>query len=589
MVGRERNQKNNFRAQEVNKYSYMKKEILLGNEAIVRGALESGVDFVSTYPGTPASEIGNIFFKIAKDRGVYFEFSTNEKVALEVAIGASFSGLKCLVAMKSFGLNVCSDSLLPLAYTGTKGPMVIVAGDDPSCWSSGQSEENTRGYAYLSHLPMLEPADPQEAKDFTKLAFEISEKFNLPVILRTTTRVAHQRMPVACAPNQKSKIHAYRQAGKNQKDKGVFVKNVHQFVTMPPRVLEMKKELLEKIEKIRQFAEKSPTNSFGGHPVSPKFGIIASGVSYLYVKEALVELNLDIPILKLGFFYPLPENKIKNFIKNLKKVLIVEELEPYLEKEVARLAKDVNPKLEIFGKNILPEIGELNQQKIALAIAKSFNKKLKIKNSLEIRNLELEIPKRFPRLCQGCPYWFIFSAIKKTAPEGTIFGGDIGCYMLAGYAPHNIQDYLLNMGSSIGIGHGVKKATKNQQKVIALIGDSTFFHAGIPALINAVFNKSNILIIVMDNRITAMTGHQPTIGTCDYADNQECVEIKIEDIAKASGVKNLKVIQSSNIRELQETIKDFLEKPEVSMIVARQTCALLAKRLEKQNLEKQNG
>ena len=542
------------------------KKILLGNEAIVQGALEARVDFVSTYPGTPASEIGNTFAKIAKENGVYFEFSTNEKVALEAGIGASFSGLKCLVAMKNFGLNVASDALLPLCYTGIKGPMVIVVADDPSCWSSGQSEENSRAYAYLAHIPMLEPADAQEAKDFTKLAFEISEKFNLPVILRTTMRVAHQRMPITINP--KFSPFGGSPAGR-QNPKGKFIKDVRRFVTMPPRVLEMKEELLEKIEKIRDYVEKSKINKIRRGRASTELGIITSGISYLYVMETLQELKLNLPILKLGFFYPLPEKKIKNFIKGLKKVLVIEELDPYLEKEIKILAKEISLKLEVLGKDILPQIGELKTEIIASAIVKLANKKLKIGNSLKIENWKLKIPKRFPRFCPGCPHAMVLTAIKRAAPEGTIFGGDIGCYMMAGLPPYELQDYLLCMGSSIGIAHGIGKSTN--QKIIAFIGDSTFFHAGIPALVNVVFNKSNILIIVMDNFITAMTGLQPNPGE----------KIKIEEIVRACGVKNIKVIDPINIKEMEETIKEFLEKNEASVIISRRICALLAKKQNK--------
>jgi len=551
------------------------KKILLGNEAIVQGALEAGVDFVSAYPGTPSSEIGIIFGKIAKKHGIYFEFSTNEKVALEAAVGASFSGLKCLVAMKNFGLNVASDALLPFVYTGTKGPTVIIVADDPSCWSSGQSEENSRAFAYLAHIPILEPSDAQEAKDFVKLGFKISEKFNIPVIVRITTRVAHQKMPVSV----KSKIQM-----SNHKKRGRFVKDVKRFVTMPPRVLEMKEELLEKIEKIRDFVEKSKVNSLQirlklslrrmSQAKLERLGIITSGVSYLYVMEILKELNLDLPVLKLAFFYPLPEKKIKNFIKGFKKVLVVEELEPFLEKEVKVLAKEVNPKLQILGKDVLPEVRELNTEKVGTAVAKLSGKKYRVS-----KFSSLEVTKRFPRLCPDCPYWFIFSAIKKAAPKGTIFGGDIGCYMLAGFPPHNIQDYLLCMGSSIGIAHGIKKSSS--QKLITLIGDSTFFHAGIPALINTVFNKSNPLIIVMDNRITAMTGHQTHPGVGETGMGEITEEIKIDEIARACGVKNIKVIDPINIKELQSTIKGFLNKKEVSVIVARRMCSYWAKRLKR--------
>jgi len=545
----------------------MKKQILLGNEAIVWAALEAGVNFVSTYPGTPASEIGNLFYKISKNYGVYFEFSANEKVALEAAIGASFSDLKCLVAMKSFGLNVCSDSLLPLCYTGTKGPMVIVVGDDPSCWSSAQSEENTRGYAYLAHIPILEPSDPCEAKEFTKLAFEISEKFKIPVIVRTTTRVAHQRMPVIIEPERISK---------KLKKTGEFVKDPKRFAATSFYVLEMKEKLLEKIERIRKFAEKSSLNKVfylkkeGGKKNYNKVGVITSSVSYLYLKEALEELKIELPILKLGFFYPLPENKIKSFIKNLKRVLVIEELEPFLEKEIKILAKEVNPEINIFGKDVLPVVGELKTEMVILAINKLLDKKIKVQKLLKNQNLKFEIPNRFPRFCPGCPHAMVLAAVKKIVPKETIFGGDIGCYMIAGFPPYSLQDYLLAMGSSLGVAHGIKKATN--QKVIAFIGDSTFFHAGLPALINVVFNKSNPLIIVMDNGITAMTGHQPNPGE----------EVKIEEIIKACGIKNIKVIDPINVEEMEQTIKEFLQKEEVSVIISRRLCALLEKKRKKE-------
>jgi len=534
------------------------KVFLLGNEAIVRGALESGVQFVSTYPGTPASEIGNIFFEIAPKEGIYFEFSTNEKVALEAAVGSSFSGLKTLVAMKNFGLNVCLDALLPFAYTGTKGPTVIIVADDPSCHSSAQSEENSRPIAYLSHIPVLEPSDPQECKDFVKLGFDLSEKFNIPVIVRTTTRVAHQKMPVVLG-----RIVA-------SLNKGHFTKNYRNFVTLPPRVLEMKKELLDKIKLIQKFSEKSPINR-KEFQVKSKVGIITSAVSYLYVREALEDLELKVPILKIGFFYPLPEKKIKAFLKKLKTVLIVEELEPYLEKEVTRLAKEANCKIKIMGKNLLPEVGELKPEAVLLAVAKLVGRRIKIeKPKLDIKNLKF--PKRFPQLCPGCPYWLVFGAVKKaTQNENVIYGGDIGCYMLAGMPPHLIQDYLFCMGASIGIGHGIKKATN--QKLIAFIGDSTFFHSGITPLINTVFNRSNPLIIILRNQTTAMTGHQPHPGASSTANS-----IKIEEIVKALGIKNLKVLDPINQDEFISTIKDFLNRDEVSVIIADRPCKFVTKK-----------
>lgn len=531
------------------------RQLLLGNEAVIRGALESGVSFVSTYPGTPASEIGNIFFRIHKAAGVYFEFSTNEKLAMEAGVGASYSGVKTLVAMKNFGLNVCIDSLMPFVYTGSRAPTVLMVADDASCWSSAQAEVNTRPYSYLAHIPTIEPSDPQECKEFTKFAFELSEKFEIPVLLRLTTRVSHQQQMVTFGEIQKPNPRGY------------FVKDPHRFVTLPPRVLEMKAELLEKIEKIKDFAEKSKINKTENEKKS-KIGVITSGVSYLYVKEALKELKLSLPILKLGFFYPLPENKIKNFLKGLSKVLIVEELEPFLEKEVKALAKEANPKVKIFGKDLLSQVGELRPESVIEAVAKVSGKKYL---NLLPKN-KVPVLKRKPQLCPGCPYWLVFSAVKKAVNEKeVIFGGDIGCYMLAGNPPHFLQDYLSCMGSSIGIAHGIKKVSN--QKLITFIGDSTFFHAGLPALLNTVFNKSNPLIIIMNNQTTGMTGHQP-----HPAAPSEGEPIKIEEVVKALGVKNLKIIDQGNQEEMVNTIKEFLNKDEVSVIIARRPCVFVAKK-----------
>ena len=534
------------------------KKVLLGNDAVVQGALEAGVDFVSGYPGCPSAEIGDNLGKIAKEKGIYAEWSTNEKTGLEAAIGASFSGLKSLVNMKSFGINVCADSLLPLAYTGTKAPMVIFVGDDPSCHSSAQSEQDSRGYAYLFQIPVLDPSDPQECLDFTKLGFEISEKFNIPVILRSTTRVAHQRMPVEFAEvkNKTKKI-------------GEFIKNPRQFSTMPPRTMEMKKELLEKLEKIRDFAEKNKINKIIGKK-NNKFGIIASGISYLHVLDALETMGLDIPVLKLGFFYPLPEKLISSFIKGKKKILVAEEMNPYLEKEITRLAKD--SKVEIHGKDLLPEVGEFNADKIVFALSKILKIKTKL---LKIENFKLKIPRRTARLCEGCPYWYIFPTLKRMAPDA-IFTGDIGCNMIAGFSPHNMQDTLFSMGASIGIAHGVSKSTK--QKTVAMMGDGTFFHSGIAGLINAVYNKSSPLMVILDNRITAMTGHQANPGMGKTLIKEETEELEIEGIARSCGVKHIKVLDPINIKEFEETIREFLNKEEISLIVCKRICALLAKR-----------
>lgn len=544
-----------------------KKVILLGNNAIIRGAIEAGVQFVSTFPGTPASEIGDSFSALSKSgpQNFYFEYSTNEKTAMEAATGAAFSGLKSLVAMKHFGLNVASDALLPVVYTGIGGSMVVMIADDPGCWSSAQTEQDTRYFARMAHIPMLEPSDPQECKDFTKIAFEISDKFKVPVMIRTTTRVSHQQAIVFL-----SEI-------KDQKK--TILKNIKrgQFSTMPPNVLRMKKELFSKLVKISEISEKSTINRAEGLKKSNnEFGIIASGISYLYAKEVLKELEIKVPVLKLGFTNPLPKLLINSFIKNLKKVLIVEEIEPFLEEQIAAMAKEINPEIKIFGSE-LPKIGELKPEYIKASIIKI----LGIKQEFDFKKHQkdfnkIELIKRSPNLCPGCPYWLVFAGIKKAAPKNTVFGGDIGCYMLSGCPPHNIQDWLISMGSSIGISHGVKKAT--DKKVISIIGDSTFFHAGIPALINTVFNKSNPLIIILENSTTGMTGHQPHPGVGKTGSGEETVSLSLENMVRACGVKNLKTIDPVNQEEFINTIKEFLENKEVSVIIARRPCVLLGRR-----------
>ena len=542
--------------------------MFLGNEAIIRGALESGVQFVSTYPGTPASEIGNNFFTLQKelkgDPKFLFEFSTNEKTAMEAAIGANFSGLKTLVAMKNFGLNVAMEPLLPLAYTGTRAPMVIFVADDPGCHSSAQSEENTRPFSVLGHLPMLEPSDAQECKDFTIEAFAISEKFGTPVIVRITTRTAHQRALVALgelAPDRKINL------------KGEFVKDKRKYVTMMPRLHGMKKEMLAREEKLAQYFEKSKLNRVEGviKGKNQPLGIITSGIAYLHAQEAMEELGVVLPVLKLGMFHPLPEKKIRDFIKGLKKVLVLEEMEPYLEKRIQRLAKDANCKLEIRGVDWRPQVGEMKPEIAAEMIAKFTGKKYTLPKFAP----KFELPARPPQLCPGCPYWLVFAAVKKAVDTGkVIFGGDIGCYMIGALPPHELYDYMFCMGSSIGIAHGIKKAAADQ-KVIAFIGDATFFHSGIEGLLNAVYNGSNPLIIIMNNDITAMTGHQP------HPDSVGAVHpIPIENMVLACGVKpeNMKIIDQGQSEEFIAAVREFVDKPEVSVIIARRPCKFVEKK-----------
>ncbi|MGQ9718891.1 MAG: indolepyruvate ferredoxin oxidoreductase subunit alpha [Nitrososphaerales archaeon] len=547
-----------------------KKVILLGNEAIVRGALESGVGFSSTYPGTPASEIGDTFADIAKEAGLYFEYSTNEKVALEAAAGAALSGVRSLVSFKQYGLNVSSDSVFPLAYVGVRAGMVIVVADDPNCWSSAQSEQDSRYYARLAHMPMLEPADSQECKDFTKIAFDLSEKFNIPVLLRTTTRVNHGRGVVTLG-----RIVEGRKRGE-------FKKDSIKFRNFPPYIMGTHEELHKKLDEIRKILEEVHINFSLNEDSRSDLGIVTSGVAFNYVIDALQDLKLDLPVLKLGLTYPVPEDKIRSFVGNLESVLVVEEIEPILEESMSALAKDVNPKLRLYGKKNghLPRSGELKEWHALLAISKITGVKSQYNPIAQKEEYKkLNIARRLPLMCPGCPHRASFFATKSVVGDDAVFGGDIGCYILGMYPPFETQDFVFSMGASQGLIHGIKKIS--DQKAIAFIGDSTFFHAGIPALINIVYNRSNPLIIVLDNRATAMTGHQPHPGVGITGMGEKSKAINIEDVVRACCVENVMVVDPFNIKEMEEAVRESLQKEEVSVIVAKRECQLIAIRRKK--------
>jgi indolepyruvate ferredoxin oxidoreductase alpha subunit len=538
------------------------KAILLGTEAIARGALESGIGFTSTYPGTPASEIGDTFAAVAKEAGIYFEYSVNEKVALEAAAGAGMSGVRSMVSFKQFGLNVASDSFFPSVYAGTKAGFVIVVADDPNCWSSGQSEQDCRYYSRMGHIPMIEPSSPQECKEFTKFAFNLSEKFKMPVLIRLTTRVSHTKGIVKFEKIIKGKT------------KGNFDKNAYRLRNFPPYLLDVHKELHEKLEKFKAISEKTELNLIFNKEVKSEIGIITFGASFNYVIDSLSVLNLRLPVLKLGMTYPLPEKKIKDFLKSLKTVFVVEELEAVIEEEVKKLAKDSNPQIKIYGKNLLPVVGELNVEKVLAALAKITGEKNRIdlRKHFDLFN-KLKVPARKPMLCPGCPHRATFYSAKAAASPDTVFGGDVGCYILGVFPPLDTQDFVFSMGASEGVIHGIRKVT--DQKAIAFLGDSTFFHAGLPGLVNTIFNRSDPLVIVLDNRITAMTGHQPNPGMGKTGMGDETRAIPIEDAARGLGVRNVKVINPYNIKEMVGTIKEFLNKTETSVIVARAECRLL--------------
>ncbi|MFA5772262.1 MAG: indolepyruvate ferredoxin oxidoreductase subunit alpha [Thermoplasmata archaeon] len=556
-----------------------KKLFLLGNEAIVRGALEAGIDMATTYPGTPASEIGDTFSKIAKDVGMYFEYSVNEMVALEMASAASACGLRTLTSMKHVGLNVASDTLMTIAYTGVVGGEVIVVADEPSCHSS-QNEQDNRYYAKLANIPMLEPCNVNEAKEMCRTAFDISEKLELPIILRTTTRVNHMRGVVTLGEVIK---------GKGKKE---FHKNPYRYVVVPHVARASHILLLERMKKASDISENYKFNE--AIKGEGKIGIITSGVSYNYVKEGAEKLGIKPPILKLGMTHPLPAKLCASFISKLDSVLVVEELEPILESQIKMLAKDVNPKLQIFGKetshfsrlyeytndivlNAMSSIFKGGKMMAEVKSGKTEHMAASIEhttvNKADIEAAKKLAPSRPPVLCAGCPHRSTYYAVKMASKDKAICTTDIGCYTLGFQPPLNMGDYLLCMGASIGAACGFSKAT--DQPIVAFIGDSTFFHAGIPGLINAVHNKHRFVLVILDNLTTAMTGHQTSPGNPIDGMGNPAPRISIEKIVESCDVKFVRTIDPSSVKEAISVFKDAFAQKELAVIIARAPCILL--------------
>jgi indolepyruvate ferredoxin oxidoreductase alpha subunit len=541
-----------------------KRVLLLGNEAIARGILEAGIGVITTYPGTPASEIGDSISAIAAEAGLYMEYSTNEIVATEVAAGAANCGVRALTAMKHVGLNVASDLLMTLAYAGVRGGYVIVTADDPECYSS-QNEQDNRFYALLSNLPCLEPSNPQEAKDMTVSAIEISEKLELPILLRTTTRVSHTRGPVAYGNIAKPNL------------KGEFIRDVRRLVMVPANSRPKHEVFLRNAEKAGEISEKSPYNKIIYEGKS-NFGIISSSSACNYAVEAADLLGLDSSILKLGMTHPLPEKLIGEFLSRHKRIVIVEELEPYLEIQVKAIAKDYAPNVEIYGKTrkaYLPKEGELSTLRVATALAEIADKKLPIYFRIiddKYNEVAKDLPRRPPILCAGCPHRASFYVIKKVAGEKAIYATDIGCYALGIAPPLNVGDIMICMGASLGIAEGIWKATGAD--TLAIIGDSTFLHAGIPGLINAVYNKHKITVAILDNLTTAMTGHQPHPGTGVTGMGSISEKVDIAKVAKGCGVKFVKVVDPFKVKEATMILKEALGHSGPSVVIFRAPCVL---------------
>lgn len=538
------------------------KALLLGNEAIVRGAIEAGIDVATTYPGTPSSEIADTFSKIARyykskgqEPGFYFQYSTNEKVAVEVAAAAAVSGLRALTCMKHVGLNVASDAFMTYMYVGCKGGHIIVTADDPSCHSS-QNEQDNRYYAKFGNAPMLEPSNPHEAKEMTIEAFEISEELSLPILFRMTTRTSHIRGPV-----ELGKINLKKKRGKFEKNPLM--------VTVPEVARKLHPVLLEKMERAERISEKSKFNfveELGG-----KTGIITSGAPYNYVKEVVQELGVKCRILKLGMTNPMPRKKCIDFLKECDRVIVVEELEPFLEEQLKAMAYEEGIDTKIYGKGYgkLSRLYEYNMDIVESTLRKFFG----LKEKKEIKEPSVHAPPRPPVMCPGCPHRATYYAIKQVAPEGTIYPTDIGCYTLGKAPPLEMADFLLCMGSNVGTACGFSYAT--DQKVISFMGDSTFFHAGLPGIVNAVHHNHDCVIAVLDNRTTAMTGHQPHPGTEYDGMGNEAIMLKVEDVVKGLGVQHIEVVNPNNLKKTMEAFKRALNYKGTSVVVSKAPCALI--------------
>ena len=539
---------------------------LLGNEAIARGAIEAGISVATCYPGTPSSEIPDTFFRLYQEAGFYFEYSTNEKVALEVAGGAAISGVRSICTMKHVGLNVASDALMTLAYLGVNAGMVVINADDPSLFSS-QNEQDNRYYARLSGLPMMEPTTAQEMKDMTVAAFNISEQLKLPVIFRTTTRLNHIRGKIAFGSIQK------------MRPKGFFKKDPFHYVAAPAVSRNLHKLLAEKYEQALELSENSEYNQIIG---AGKWGVVTNGVSMNYVSDALDDLKIKdkVSILRLGFSHPMPEKLIVKFLKGVDKVLVVEELEPVMETEIRSIAQSNGIGIPIKGKGegLFPRIYEFDPALVRKTIAAYFAVPDTSPQAIEVGEIP-ELPGRPPNLCPGCPHRAMIYAIKQVYGPDAIYPSDIGCYTLGFLPPLSTGDIVICMGASVGSSCGIAAAT--DQKVVAFIGDSTFFHAGIPALINAVHNKHKFTLVILDNGTTAMTGHQPHPGVDTEPMGVESKPLSIESVVRGLGVEHVEVVNPLQVKKAVAAAQASKDFDGISVIISKELCPLFAQMFKK--------
>lgn len=513
------------------------KELYLGNEAVARGLYEAGVRVVSSYPGTPSTEITEA---AAAYKEIYCEWAPNEKVAAEVASGAAIGGARAFCGMKHVGLNVAADPVFTMSYIGVNAGMVIGVADDPGMHSS-QNEQDSRNYAQAAKLPMLEPADSEECRDYTVLAYQLSEEYDTPVILRLTTRIAHSRSLVAPHPRQETEIKPYE-------------KNIAKNVMLPAFARPKHVKVEQRTEALRAWAETSDINKVENN--GAKVGVITAGTVYQYAKEALGD---TVNYLKLGMLFPLPVEKIRAFAKGLDKVYVIEELDDFIETHCLKIG------VQVTGKSLFPKCGEYSQKLIRALVSGE---------EAESVSLSMEIPVRPPVMCSGCPHRGLFYALKK---EKVYVSGDIGCYTLGASAPLSAMDACICMGASISALHGFNKARgpESESRSVAVIGDSTFMHTGINSLVDIAYNRSNSVSIILDNSITGMTGHQqnPTTGYTLKGDPTNSVDL--EALCRSVGIRHVQVVDPYDLKATTAALKAALAAEEPSVIISRRPCALL--------------
>jgi indolepyruvate ferredoxin oxidoreductase alpha subunit len=538
--------------------------LLLGNEAIVRGALEGGVAVVTCYPGTPSSEVPDAFFRMRAAGNYYFEYSVNEKVALEVAGGAALGGLPAFTTMKHVGVNVAADPLMTLCQVTVPGGLLLLSADDPGCHSS-QNEQDNRYYARLAGMPCLEPATAQEAKDMAAYALALSHETMHPVMLRTTTRVNHLRGPVVLG--ELPAAAKRRQA----------VKNPRQFVPLPASARQHHPATLARLETIREAAERSPFNRVSG---SGPVGVIASGISRAYLHDALLDdadLAGRLSVFELGFAYPLPEKALLKFLAGRDTVVVLEELEPILENDLRVLLQKHGLHTAVVGKGEgLARHGEYSTQIVRAALRRALSLP-----EASVRHAPPgdELPQRPPNMCAGCPHRASFLAVRQVCGDEAFYSSDIGCYTLGILPPFRAADFTLCMGSSVSAGSGF--ALAQDKPVVAFIGDSTFFHSGITGLVNAVFNGHNLLVVILDNHTTGMTGHQPNPGVDATIHGENAARVDIMTLVRACGVTQVKKVNPVNNKAATAAIRELAAGTGVRVLIAEEPCPIHARRVKK--------